>query len=209
QAELSFARAFCEAAARVKGAEVPIEAVDTTRLPEHLQMTFRVNDERGVIIAEGHDLPGIQRRLKRESGEAVRTAVRSALSSAQREQLEQMLTPAPAEAEPAAPAPTPAPSELKAEDLSDFPGQEIPDVLTTSSGGAEVRGYPALVAAQRKVSLKILADPAQQQHEQERGVAQLLALSLQLSTTRITSRWNTSQTLTMATAPDRTEDLVA
>ena len=205
QAEISFARAFCEAAAQVKGAEVPVEAVDTTRLPEHLQMTFRVNDERGVIIAEGHDLAALQRELQRESGEAVRTAVRSALSSAQREQLEQMLTPA----EPATTGPAPPPSELTAEDLSDFPGQKIPDVLTTSSGGAEVRGYPALVAAQRKVSLKILADPAEQQREQERGVAQLLALSLQLSTTRITSRWNTSQTLTMATAPDRTEDLVA
>lgn len=211
QAQVSFARAFSEAAARVKGAEVPIEAIDTTRLPEHLRMTFRVNDERGVIIAEGQDLPGLQRKLKQESGEAVRTAVRSALSTAQREQLEQILTPAPdrsqPEAEPAAAAP--APSAPKAEDLSDFPGQEIPEVLATSSAGAEVRGYPALVTAGRKVSLKILADPAQQQREHERGVAQLLALSLQLSTTRITSRWSTSQTLTMATAPDRTEDLVA
>src|SRR5699024_11726107 len=139
-AELSFARAFSEAAAKVKDAEVPLDAIDTRKLPEHLQMTFRVTDERGVIISEGHDLEALQRELQRESGEAVRSAVRSALSTAQREQLEHMLTPAAptktATATPAAPAARVATTE--ATDLQDFPDNEIPEVLTTSASGAEV-----------------------------------------------------------------------
>ncbi len=207
-ADLSFAQAFSDAARQVKGAEVPLDAIDTSRLPEHLQMTFRVEDERGVIITEGHDLERLQRDLRRESGDAVRTAVRSALSTAQKEQLEQMLTPAPAAA-PADHKENAPPARIEASDLEAFPPEGIPEVLTTHTSGADVRGYPALVRSGRKVSLQILADPVHQAREHEEGVAALLANSLTLSTTRITSRWNTSQTLSMAGAPDTTEDLVA
>src|SRR5699024_8011129 len=52
-----------------------------------LRMTFRVHTERKgstAVLAEGPDLGDLQRTLTRESGEAVRTAVRSALIEARR-----------------------------------------------------------------------------------------------------------------------------
>ncbi len=209
EAKVSFAQAFSDAAAKVKGAEVPVEAVQRAELGEHLQVTFRVVDERGVIIDEGNDLGELQRKLRQESGQAVRTAVRAALSAAQKEELAKMLTPDAAEAAPEKPADAPASTKVEVEDLTEFPAAGIPEMLTTHTGGAEVRGYPALVAGTNTVGVQILADPAVAAREHERGVIALLARTLALSTGRITSRWNTAQTLAMAGSPDSTETLVA
>src|SRR5699024_234312 len=84
----------------------------------------------------------------------------------------------------------------------------VPEVLTTESSGAQVRGYPALVASGNEVSLRILSDPIAQARQHEAGVRTLLARSLALPTQRVTSRWNTAQTLAIAGSPDSTEGVV-
>ncbi|WDZ88078.1 ATP-dependent RNA helicase HrpA [Micromonospora cathayae] len=59
---------------RMTGVTVPREAWDTGKLPAHLRVTFRVLDEENKPVAEGKDLPALQRRLKAEVREVVAAA---------------------------------------------------------------------------------------------------------------------------------------
>jgi ATP-dependent helicase HrpA len=49
---------------RGRGVRVPREAWDLSRLPAHLRMTFRVEDERGELVAEGDDLGEVRERVR-------------------------------------------------------------------------------------------------------------------------------------------------
>src|SRR5699024_4208513 len=86
------------------------------------------------------------------------------------------------------------------------PGHVPTTVTSTGPGGLEVRGYPALVAEGATVGLRVLTDAARQAIEHRGGVARLLGLRLGLPTARITSRWNSMQSLTLAASPYRSTD---
>jgi ATP-dependent helicase HrpA len=58
----------------LRSVRIPPDAWALDRLPPHLRMTFRVEDERGALVAEGDDLDALR--------EAVRPRLRAALSSA-------------------------------------------------------------------------------------------------------------------------------
>jgi ATP-dependent helicase HrpA len=58
----------------LRGVRIPRDAWDPDRLPPHLRMTFRVEDERGALVAEGNDLDALR--------EEVRPRLRQALSAA-------------------------------------------------------------------------------------------------------------------------------
>jgi ATP-dependent helicase HrpA len=59
---------------RLRGVRIPREAFDVARLPPHLRMRFRVEDERGALVAEGDDLDALR--------EQVRPRLREELSAA-------------------------------------------------------------------------------------------------------------------------------
>ncbi|MEV4661847.1 ATP-dependent RNA helicase HrpA [Micromonospora echinofusca] len=59
---------------RMTGVTVPRDAWDTGRLPAHLRVSFRVLDEENKPVAEGKDLPALQRRLKAEVRQVVAAA---------------------------------------------------------------------------------------------------------------------------------------
>ena len=71
-------RAFAELlAAQIKRlTHVPVTAsdFDLSRIPQHLQMTFRVVDERGRTVDSGKDLRELQRRLGGKARESVAAA---------------------------------------------------------------------------------------------------------------------------------------
>ncbi|MDQ1628840.1 MAG: ATP-dependent helicase HrpA [Actinomycetota bacterium] len=46
------------------GVDVPPDAWDLSRVPDHLRLTFRVEDERGRRLAEGKDLTALKRALQ-------------------------------------------------------------------------------------------------------------------------------------------------
>lgn len=84
----AFASVLSAAARAGRGVEVPDDAWDTSRLPAHLRMRFRVVEQRGsgvAVVEEGSDLVALQRRLAARSADAVRSAVRSAVRDAMRE----------------------------------------------------------------------------------------------------------------------------
>ncbi len=58
----------------LRGVRIPRDAWDLDRLPPHLRMTFRVEDERGALVAEGPDLDALR--------EQVRPRLRQELASA-------------------------------------------------------------------------------------------------------------------------------
>ncbi|MER7420035.1 ATP-dependent RNA helicase HrpA [Micromonospora peucetia] len=59
---------------RMTGVTVPRDAWDTERLPAHLRVRFRVLDEENKPVAEGKDLPALQRQLKAEVRQVVAAA---------------------------------------------------------------------------------------------------------------------------------------
>nr|WP_223411466.1 ATP-dependent RNA helicase HrpA [Occultella gossypii] len=79
----TFAEAFAATARALRDVEIDEDSWAPDRLPPHLRMTFRVQTDRGATLAEGKDLVLLQRQLARESRDAVRSAVRTALTEAQ------------------------------------------------------------------------------------------------------------------------------
>ncbi|MGC5019667.1 ATP-dependent RNA helicase HrpA [Micromonospora sp. DT47] len=59
---------------RMTGVTVPREAWDLARLPAHLRVSFRVLDEENKPVAEGKDLPTLQRQLRQEVRQVVAAA---------------------------------------------------------------------------------------------------------------------------------------
>lgn len=55
--------ALAAALGRHAGVRVPVEAFDTTRLPEHLRPAFQVTDTGGRVVGEGKDLAELQHRF--------------------------------------------------------------------------------------------------------------------------------------------------
>ncbi|GII26192.1 ATP-dependent helicase [Planosporangium mesophilum] len=59
------------------GVAVPRSAWDLSKVPDHLRMTFRVEDEKGKRLAEGKDLAALREKLKPQVQETISAAARS------------------------------------------------------------------------------------------------------------------------------------
>lgn len=59
---------------RITGVTVPPDAWDLARLPPHLRVTFRVLGDDDKPVAEGKDLPALQRQLRQEVRQVVAAA---------------------------------------------------------------------------------------------------------------------------------------
>ncbi len=118
----------------LRDVEIPDDAWDDERLPAHLRMTFRVEQERAgtsVVVEEGKSLLTLQRQLAARNEDAVRIAVRSAVRSAVRTAVD------------VAPASTPAaPSDSTAGPATSPPTPSAPPTASgpLSGGAAAARG---------------------------------------------------------------------
>ncbi|MFI2105446.1 ATP-dependent RNA helicase HrpA [Isoptericola sp. NPDC019693] len=182
-------------------------------------------------LDESKDLLSLQRRLAAQAEAAVRAAVKGAVGLALEEARRTAGAPPTAAAAPAPgkPAPrAPAPSATGGSTAvvpertalttwpDELPDGRLPDAVSTDlGGGVVVKGYPALVEeedAKRKpsVALRVLADASGRDAAHARGVRRLLLAETALQPGRITSRWTSKQSLTLAAAPyGNTEALVA
>lgn len=225
----SFLSAFADAARELREVEISAEDVAVEKLPAHLRMLFQVHDDRGQVLGTSRELVLLQRQLARESSAAVRAAVRGAVRAASESADDGSARPrdprpggggragarsgdgaTASGASAGAGVTEPGLAEIGAP--TDWPDlDKIPATVTsTGPGGLEVRGYPALVAEGRTTGLRVLTDAARQAIEHRRGVAHLLTCRLALSTSRITSRWSGTQSLTLAASPyQNTDALVA
>jgi ATP-dependent helicase HrpA len=222
----SFHDAFRQAVRALRDVDVPADAFDDERLPAHLRVTFRVQDDRGRVVDESKDLLVLQRRLAARTQDAVSSAVRTAV----REAMAEAGTPrgrgrAAGAGGAATPTPGPAarpvlPAIGDGTDLSTWPsGAGLPDgaiperVETTDASGLTVRGYPALTehpGTPPTVRLTVLADAGEQATAHRLGLRRLLLRDVGLATARISSRWTGTQALALAASPyPSTEALVA
>ncbi|MFD6176377.1 MULTISPECIES: ATP-dependent RNA helicase HrpA [unclassified Isoptericola] len=182
-------------------------------------------------LDESKDLLSLQRRLAAQAEAAVRAAVKGAVGLALEEARRSSGTPASATPAPTPgkPAPTiPAPTATGGASAvvpeqtglttwpEGLPDGALPDSVSTDlGGGVVVKGYPALVEeedAKRRpsVALRVLADASGRDAAHARGVRRLLLAETALQTGRVTSRWSSTQSLTLAAAPYRnTEALVS
>lgn len=170
------------------------EEYAAAHLPTHLQMHFRVVDERGRSVAEGQSLPELQRGLAQKADAAVSQAVKSAV----REALEATIS-------------HEAASDWEKEDVTSFPSQPLPRLVETRTpGGLLVRGYPSLAPGQgNSVALRLSSSPDLARWNHRQGVARLLFQRLRLPLGRVTTRWSGRDALMLASAPyANTEALV-
>ena len=223
----SWHQVFAEAVRDLHGVEVPEDAWDDTRLPAHLRMTFRVHEDRRggtVLLDAGTDLRTLQRSLAAHSEQAVRSAVRDAVRDAVRERDQRTGSTAGVASvdgtpgvRPTTPVPAPGPAapgrdiSLEREGLTGWPAglpdDVLPEQVTTTTSGLTVHGYPSLVVGAQgdgpgRVDLRVLATSASARHAA--AVRELLLGSLVLPTGRVTSRWSSTQSLTLAASPYRT-----
>ncbi|MPV88905.1 DUF3418 domain-containing protein [Georgenia ruanii] len=166
----SYHEAFADAVRRLRAVEIPEDAWDDEKLPDHLRMTFRVLSERGAVLSEGKHLVALQRELAPQAQQAVRAAVRGAVRVAMEEAQVRSggsgmssgattgaggATDGGTSASGASPAPvvarrgSAAPMLPEQDRLTTWP--EVPDgviprqVESAGPQGLVVRGYPALV----------------------------------------------------------------
>ncbi len=229
----SFHESFTQAVRALREVEVPPGAFDDDRLPPHLRVTFRVEDDRGRVLDEGTNLTALQRTLAGRTQDAVSSAVRTAVRDAMTEARATAAgpgTPGPTTraADGAGPAggarraagsdvvPTLVDGLTESTDLTTWPA-DLPDgalperIEASAAAGLTVRGYPALVerpgaAGARVVRVQVLADAGEQTTEHRAGLRRLLLLDTGLATQRITSRWSGTQALTLAASPYATTD---
>ncbi|MFZ5869247.1 MAG: ATP-dependent RNA helicase HrpA, partial [Actinomycetota bacterium] len=132
------------------GVEVAPQDWDLGRVPDHLRMTFRVEDDRGRVLGEGKDLEALRRRL----APAVRTAVSRAVGRRGQG------------------------SHLERSGLTDWTVGALPrTVETAGTAGHTVRGYPALVDEGDAVAVRVLAGEAEQRQAMWAGTRRLLLLT--------------------------------
>lgn len=207
--------AFTAAARAARGVEIPAGAWDEVdeRLPAHLKVTFRAEDERGRAVDESTDLLRLQRTLASQTADAVRGAV--AMPGPRRRGKGRDGGPG-SDGQAAAASETGASAAAAASGLAEQSGLStwpelpaaagaapgtLPETVTGSVGGAQVRGYPAIVAEESGPALRILADLREAERRHPEGVRALLARDCGLATGRVTSRWSPQDTLTLAASP--------
>ncbi|GIG24944.1 ATP-dependent helicase [Cellulomonas denverensis] len=202
----SFRDSFRQAVRALRDVDVPADAFDDERLPAHLRVTFRVEDDRGRVVDEGKDLAVLQRRLAARTQDAVSTAVRSAVRDAMTEAIGDRRPTPKRTTTTELPGALPAVPGLTDTDLTSWPtglpNGVLPERIEAETGGLTVRGYPALVERHDgTVRVQVLADAGEQATAHRRGLRRLLVLDAGLATGRITSRWTGQQSLALAASP--------
>lgn len=228
----SFRDAFSAAVKQLRGIEITEQQWDTTELPAHLRMRFEVIGRGGKVLAEGTSLPALQREMAPRARSAVSKAVRQAVAQAAREsgsspsaaanmsdaQVRNFFPPddAAASASPSAPR-----WSLREGPIDSFPAERLPWRITAEGGPATaaIRGYPTMIAlaspylpaevaslaadSPLAVDVRVVTDPAVMLITYPEAMARLAVKTTVLASQRISTRWNTAQSLALAASPYR------
>ena len=234
----SFDELFTRAIRELRGVDLSDSDIRTMRdaLPDHLLMTFVVHDRQGRELGSGKDLGYLKRTLAGATDNALRTAVRQALTEAQ-ERSAQGRHRSGAEAKPEAGTPsrtepveakahtqgkaatasgaidgsegTPG-SELFADNLEDFPTTPLPTSIESQAQGLTIRAFPALVPQGKPenplAGVRVMANASQARSEHGLGVANLVLRRVQLSTKRVSTRWSGREALMLTSTPYRSTE---
>ena len=177
-------------------ANQPVTSADfeLDRVPGHLQVSFRVVDERGRPVGSGRDLAELQRRFS----DRARTSVEKSLS---RTPGERGLTQKPDSSGARSPAPPPGVGITPRAGLTDWDFGDLPEVVDSKVAGGVVRGYPALVDEGATVALRVEATPEAAERATRAGVRRLLLLAVASPASYVLEHLTSAEKLALAASP--------
>ncbi|WP_292825444.1 ATP-dependent RNA helicase HrpA [Microbacterium sp.] len=181
-------------------ANQPVTAADfeLDRVPAHLQISFRVVDERGRPLASGRELAPLQKRF----ADRARTSVEKSLA---RSSSGRPAPSRPAPDGPDAPGPraaaAPGAGITPRTGLTDWDFGDLPEVVDTKVAGGVVRGYPALVDEGSTVALRVEATPEAAERATRAGVRRLLLLAVASPAPYVLEHLTSAEKLALAASP--------
>jgi len=171
-------------------ANQPVTAADfeLDRVPAHLQVSFRVVDERGRTVGSGRDLPALQARF----ADRARTSVARATARVR--------------PDPPGPAASNAPSggaawAAERTGVTEWDFGDLPDVVDTKVAGGVVRGYPAVVDAGTSVTVRVEATAEAAARATRAGVRRLMLLAVASPATYVLEHLTSTEKLALAASP--------
>ncbi|EXG79112.1 ATP-dependent RNA helicase HrpA [Cryptosporangium arvum] len=204
---------------RLTGISLPVDAWQDDRIPDHLSMTFRVEDERGRRAAEGKDLVTLQRQLAPQVRDAIATALtapeepRRSRRGRGRRGSEGA---APNAAGPDGPgagghrgststsdqgSETAEAPNIEQTGLKAWTFDSLPEVVERRRGGFLVKAYPALVDEGDSVAVRLLGSPAEQQRAMVTGTRRLVLLTVASPNKVVVSSLSNSAKLALGRNP--------
>lgn len=213
---------------RLTGISLPVDAWQDDRIPDHLGMTFRVEDERGRRAAEGKDLITLQRQLAPQVRDAIATALttpeeprrsrRGRGSRGGTHRGDEAAAPTAAGPRPpndggpgsasiakngtgAAGEPATEVLDLERTGLKAWTIDELPRVVERRRGGFLVKAYPALVDDGDSVAVRLLGTPAEQQRAMRTGTRRLVLLTVASPNKAVVSSLSNSAKLALGRNP--------
>ncbi|KIE27752.1 ATP-dependent helicase [Streptomyces sp. MUSC 125] len=149
---------------------VPFEAddFDWAKVPDHLQITFRIIDERRRKLAEDKDLETLRLRLKPKARKALSQAAAATASRTGGESLERS-------------------------GLTDWTFGALTRVFETRRAGQPVKAYPALVDDGDTVSVRLFDTGAEQAEAMWKGTRRLILRNIPVNPAKFASEKLTNQ----------------
>ncbi len=187
-------QALADRIRRVASLPVGVDDFDMTRVPGHLQVSFRAVDGRGRTVGSDRDLAVLQARLADRS----RDAVARSLGDTPR--------PTPTRRGAAggrsdAPRPPQGAAAAERAGMTTWDLGTLPEVVDTTVPGGVVRGYPALVDTGAAVDLRIMATPEQAEASTRAGVRRLVLCSTPSPAEYVLDHLTAAEKLALAASP--------
>lgn len=180
-----------------RAASQPVSAddFDMTRVPAHLQISFRAVDERGRTVGSDRDLAALQQRLAGRARDSVARSVARAQDAAPAGRRGAARGPA-----PTAPASV-GPAFAERTGITEWSFGDLPEVVDTRVAGGVVRGYPAIVDEGASVALRIEATPEAAARATRAGARRLVLLAVASPSAYVLEHLTAPEKLALAASP--------
>ena len=133
--------ALAQALKQITGVQISESAWQEDRLPAHLQLNYRLLDEKGKLIDSARDLASLRKKYGHRASQSFQKLPRWQ-------------------------------NEIEEVTIWDF--GDLPEMVDIQQGGIKLKGYPALVAEQKQLSLKLVDAPEKAKKAHRQGVRQLI-----------------------------------
>lgn len=180
---------------RQAGIRFDVSEFDWSRVPSHLRARFRVLDDRGRELGTGEDLKLLQEKLKKASEASVLRATQQVAAPAR---------PGSGVREAGSvPAQSASTAELRYDQhgLTEWPLDEIPELIDIKRKHGVIRAYPSLAVVKGSIDLRLVTTPQDQAREHPIGVAALLAASVPSPASYVQEHLTAKEKLALATSP--------
>ncbi|GAA2803501.1 ATP-dependent RNA helicase HrpA [Kribbella solani] len=165
--------AMARALRELRGVVIEPADWDWSRVPEHLRMTFRVEDDKGKTVAESKDLARLKQQLKPKTTAAISQVASKAVSG------------------------------LEKSGLTDWTFGDLPKSFSEHRNGLTVAGYPALVDEGKTVAIRLQETERDQAAAMWAGTRRLLLLTMPSVIDVVQRHLSSAQKLTLMAGPHR------